>query len=83
MTFKQLWAAISTTWQSRPFAILMPIGALVLYWYHHGHTWTAASFPSWQEWVAGSMLLSTKFERLTEFILPAPAPAALPPPVAK
>ncbi len=82
MTFKQIWTAVRTTWQSRPLAILLPIGALVVYWLKHGHTFTASSFPNWGEWVAGSMLLATKFERLTEFLFGAPAPASLPAPVA-
>ena len=63
MTFKQFWMMIRTTWQSRPFAIILPVLALGWYWFSHGHALRFAteknggSLPTWQEWVAGAALL--------------------------
>ena len=88
MTFKQLLTAIRTAWQSRPLAIILPILALVWYWYHHGHKIVLAtvanggSLPDWQTFVMGAGLLATKFERLTEFLFGVPPAATLPAPVA-
>lgn len=85
MTFKQLWLMIRTTWQSRPFAILLPLAALGWFFFTHGHDWkhpvASHSIPTWQEWMTLAALFATKGERLTEFLFGAPSPASLPAPV--
>lgn len=85
MTFKSLWLMIRTTWQSRPFAILLPLAALGWFFFTHGHDWkhpvASHSIPTWQEWMTLAALFATKGERLTEFLFGAPSPASLPAPV--
>lgn len=86
MTFAQLWNALKITWRSRPFAILLPLGALFWYFWTHGHKFVLAtenhggSLPTWQEFIAGAALLTTKFERVTEFFLGTSVAPAQPPP---
>lgn len=87
MTFAQLWKSIKTTWQSRPFAIILPIVALGWYWFKHGHIIALAtvgnggSLPTWPDLVTFAALLATKFERLTALFVGEHDPATLPPPV--
>lgn len=81
MTFKALWTALKTTWQSRPLALILPVIALAVFWWTHGHTWTKASFPTFGEWIAGTTLLFAKFGRVMAVFVGEADPATLPPPV--
>lgn len=78
MTFAQLWLSIRTAWHSRPFAIMLPIVAFAWFWWSHGHVISLAthdhggSLPTWQEFIAGAALLTTKFERISAFFIGAP-----------
>lgn len=80
-TFSQIWNAIRLTWHSRPFALILPIAALAWYWWTHGHALALAtekdggSLPTWQEFVAGAALLTTKWERVTYLFFGPPQPA--------
>lgn len=68
MTLKEMIARFRALWHSRPTAIALPIAATAWYWWSHGHT--MHSFPSWSEMITWSMLLTTKWERVTSLFLP-------------
>lgn len=63
-----LLASLKAIWKSSPLALILPVAALAVYWWTHGHTWTAASFPTFGEWTAGTMLLVARVEQLGSFV---------------
>jgi hypothetical protein len=54
---------IKAMWHSRPLALILPAAALAYYWQTHGH-----HFPTIDEWIAGTTLLLTKWEKISGFV---------------